>query len=62
MRQPTTNINEKQALLDNDPCAESWQIADIREALKVTDQEAFATPQEIAATFAKFGVRYDLSD
>ena len=45
--------------LKNYLSAESWQVADIRQGLEEADQGAIASPEEVAATFAKFGVKYD---
>jgi RHH-type rel operon transcriptional repressor/antitoxin RelB len=46
--------------LKNYLSAESWQVADIRQGVEEADRGEFATPEEVTATFAKFGVKYDL--
>ena len=34
---------------------ESWQVRDIRAAIEEADAGDFASPEEVAATFAKYG-------
>lgn len=35
--------------------AEAWQIQDIKEGLEEADRGEFATPEEVANVFAKYG-------
>lgn len=45
--------------LKNYLSAESWQVAEVRAGMAEADRGEFATPEELTATFAKYGVQYN---